>query len=202
MNENFLKEFISSTIDKYSSVDDIPNNMLKQTISVLFKYILEIINASFSSGVFPQFLKLSHITPIINDKRDVNSLSNYRLISNLSFMSKLIDKCVFLQLQEHLYVNYLLFEYQSAYKHFHSCETALLKIYNDILFMLKPNSYVGMLFLDFSSAFDIVDHQILLKKLNITMVLKGQFYNGSKFYLSDRQFQVKVKVGNSLSSPI
>ena len=73
------------------------------------------------------------------------------------------------QLTNHIYDNELGFQYQSGFKRNHSCETALLKIYQDVLGMMAPNKYVVMLFLDFSAAFDTVHHEILLQKLEKTV---------------------------------
>ena len=82
----------------------------------------------------------------------------------------MLEKCVFVQLKQHLDKNNLHFKVQSAYKTNYNCKTALLKIYDDLLQILKPNSYLIILFLDFSSAFDTIYHQILLERV------KSQFF--------------------------
>ena len=193
VDEMFLKEIISSIKDKYSSVDDIPLKLIKPTINILFNFILDIVNNSFYHGVFPEYLKLSHITPIVKNKKgDVNSLQNFRPINRLSFLSKIIEKCALVQLQKHISQNDLSFVYQSAYKTNHSCETALLKIYNDVLNMLSPNSHVVMLFLDFSAAFDTVDHSILLQKLKDQYSINGKALKWFESYLTNRKFKVKI----------
>ena len=194
IDKESVKCMIDSTKDKYSSIDDIPQCMIRKTIYSSSNYLLDIINYCFSHGVFPQCLKLSHITPIVKSmKEDLEMFSNYRPISILSFLSKLIEKCVLVQLLNHLDQNNLSYHYQSAYKSYHSCETALLKIYDDILHMLDSRSYVFMLFLDFSSAFDTVDHHILLEKLEKNFYVKGMALKWFKSFLSNRQFKVNVE---------
>ena len=189
----YLQELINKTNNKFSSVDNIPPVLLDGIQKTLLNKILNIVNLSLTEGIFPEPLKTGHITPVIkNAKGDINSLFNYRPIFDLSFVSKLIEKCVLHQLQNHMEVNKLTFKLQSAFKKMHSCETALLKIYNDILTELGPNQHSMMLFLDFSSAFDTVNHKILLKKLEHQFNIKGSALNWFKSYLENRKFKVKV----------
>ena len=95
---------------------------------------------------------------------DSNDIKNYRPISNLSFLSKLIKRVIANQLQLHLSSNGLMCEYQSACHKFHSSETALLCIQNDVLVSLDFGHSTALL-LDLSVAFDTIDHNILLHRL-------------------------------------
>ena len=92
-------------------------------------------------------------------------MQNYRPISNLSFLSKVIEKFVYSQVMQHLLSNDLLGHFQSAYRPNHSCETALMMIHNDIGSMLDAKLNVVLLVFDLSAAFDTVNHNILLEKL-------------------------------------
>ena len=92
---------------------------------------------------------------------DVEVFSNFRPISNLTFMSKLTEKVVASQLINHISSNGLDEILQSAYKQFHSTETALVKVFNDIILDVDRNRTVILLLLDLSAAFDTVDHTIL-----------------------------------------
>ena len=93
---------------------------------------------------------------------------NYRPISNLSFLSKVIEKCIPVcnQIMPYQMSNDLFGVLQSAYKRCHSCETALVVIHNDIETMLDSKLNVALLIFDLSAAFDTVNHQLLLKKLH------------------------------------
>ena len=83
--------------------------------------------------------------------------NNYTPVSNLTTLSKILEKCILIQLSDHLQKNGLYAWYQSAYWHFNSFETALMKIYNDDLEDLTSESYVTMTFINFSTAFDTVN---------------------------------------------
>ena len=92
--------------------------------------------------------------------------ANYRPISNLKVISKIIEKVVAVRLQKYLEANHLNEPLQSAYKPFHSCETALVRVHNDILVSVDKRHCVMLLLLDLSAAFDTIDHDILLTRLH------------------------------------
>ena len=99
-----------------------------------------------------------------------SSLKNYRSILNLNYVGKLIEKAVSVQVAEHMDRNKIGEIFQSAYKPKHSCETALLRIFHDMLTRLDKDQGVLVALLDLSAAFDTVDHTILLKRLKVTHV--------------------------------
>ena len=134
INKEYLADIMIKTNKKFSSVDNIPSSLLKDIMECSIDEILDIINCSLQTGTFPKSLKLSHVTPAIKDaKKDQNSYANFRPIHELSFVSKLMEKCVVDQLQLHLEKNNLNFIYQSGFKRNHSCETELIKVYDDLL---------------------------------------------------------------------
>ena len=92
---------------------------------------------------------------------DKEVLKNYRLVSNLSFISKVLEKVVARRLDDHMLDNNLYSSVQSAYRERHSTGTALLKVQSDILSTLDPGSGAVLLMLDLSAAFDTIDHGIL-----------------------------------------
>ena len=133
-----------------------------------------IVNLSLSSGKFPSVLKTGIVTPVLkSQKLDTEMFNSYRPVTNLSLLSKILEKCALHQLTNHLNKNNLCSLYHSAYKPFHSCETALVKIYDDVLMYLSTESYVMMALLDFSAAFDTVDHSILIQKLENNYGIRG-----------------------------
>ena len=102
------------------------------------------------------------------------NISNYRPVSNLSFLSKLIEKAALFRLNSHVDDHRLLPKNQSAYRRFHSCESALLRLVNDLLDGMEKQEVTALIAIDLSAAFDTVDHDILIE------VLKNQYGVGSK----------------------
>ena len=123
------------------------------------------------------------------------SPSNYRPISLLPVCSKLLEKCVQQQLSSHLHSNDLLFPYQSGFRPMHSIQTLLLHCLDD--WYLDRKQYVGVVFLDISKAFDIVNHDLLLAKLS-QIGLSPSATAWFKSYLSDHS--LVTRVGDSSSS--
>ena len=128
-----------------------------------------------------------------------NLLKNYRPISNLPFLSKIPEKLVLHKLLSHLQENNLSNPFQSAYWAGHSTETVLLRIVNDILSALDNDNISVLLLLDLSAAFDTIDHQILLSRLNSVFGIQTTALQWFHSYLSDR-YQ-STSVSNSSSSP-
>ena len=188
-----LTDVLNSLSNKHCELDLIPTPLYKTVITRLSSYILHIINTTLSLGIFPAAFKKALVKPVPkNSDLDKNILSNYRPISNLCFLSKLIEKCVLKQLLHHLSENDLFGSFQSAYRQFHSCETAITKITNDILVTLDNNEAEFLIFLDLSSAFDTVDHSVLLKKLNDDFYINDTVLCWFKSYLTDRSYSVKI----------
>ena len=95
-----------------------------------------IINLCFSSGIFPASFKPAVVKPLLKKPcLDSEILKNFRPVSNLTFLSKLIEKVIARRLFAHLQDNGIMEKFQSAYKTKHSTETALLRVYNDVMFM-------------------------------------------------------------------
>ena len=120
-------------------------------------------------------LKESVVTPILKKTGlDADVLSNYRPVCGGMYIDKLIQRMASLQLYEHMSRNGLHIAQQSGYKVFHSCETVLLKIVNDVLIVLDKGSCCILLLLNLSAAFDTVDHEELLYILEHEIGLKGK----------------------------
>ena len=159
-------------------------NELSPFLTVLF-------NRSLQTGVFPASQKAAIITPVIKkatlDPYDTNS---YRPISNLSFVSKLLERCANDQLNEHLNANGLLPDVQSAYRRNHSTETAVLSVLSDAYAAADVKQVTLLCLLDLSAAFDTVDHGILLRRLQHTYGLRGNVLEWFCSYLTDRSQSV------------
>ena len=114
------------------------------------------------------------MTPLLKKPNlDTNVLEHYRPVSNLHYVSKILEKVVAMQLSHHLHENNLLEPHQSAYRTAHSTETALVRVSNDILRAIDNKQSVFLVLLDMSSAFDTIDHSILLSMLNQRYAIGG-----------------------------
>ena len=114
-------------------------------------------------------------------------LENYRTVSNLSFISKIVEKVVLQQLVDYLNHNNLLCTSQSKYRPHHSTETILLKAANDILLGLDKRRISSLTLLDLSSAFDTIDHNILLDRLNDLHGISSTCQSWFRSYLSSKR---------------
>ena len=141
------------------------------------------------------------MTPLLKKPGlDIECLKNYRPISNLPFLTKLLEKVVLRQLQTHLVDNGLLDVYQSAYRKNHSTETALLHVVNKLLLSSDQNKVSVLSLLDLSAAFDTIDHQILLNRLKHDFGITDSALKWFTSYLTDRS--QRVIVGNTESKPL
>ena len=162
--------------------------------------LAKIVNTSFSSGLFPKSLKTAKVVPIHKggSKLDV---SNYRPISLLGSFSKIYEKLMHKRVLEFFDQNNTLFENQYGLRPGRSCEHALLNAQNSILQSLNKKQISVLLLLDYSKAFDVLDHNTLLHKLEhygIRGIVKEWF----KSYLSDREQFVSINGTTSEKKPI
>ena len=168
-------------------LDPLPATLLKQHFDLLLPIILKIVNLSLESGHFPSSLKTAVLSPLLKKANlDHEVLANYRPISNLKVISKIIEKVVAVGLQKYLEVNQLNEPLQSVYKPFYSCETALVRVHNDIFVALDKRHCVMLLLLDLSTAFDTVDHDILLTRLLSNYSISGIALEWFRSYLTNR----------------
>ena len=196
-----VQKIIMKSSNATSELDPIPTTLVKSCISVLLKPITNIVNLSISTGTVPRKFKQAYIKPLLK-KPSLNKdeLKNYRPVSNLSFISKILEKVILIQLQEHLSSNNMLNSFQSAYKKFHSTETALLKMHNDILMNTDNGNLTALLLLDLSAAFDTIDHTSLFKLLEKNFGITHDALSWFSSYLTDR-IQI-VKIQNCTSTPV
>ena len=128
---------------------------------------------------------------------DPEELRNYRPVANLPSLFKIIERAAVEQVQEYLDVNNLHAKMQSAYRPCHSNETALLRIYYDLLPAIDQHQEIVLILLDMTAAFDTIDHQILLDRLSKRYGICGTALSWFASYL-DGRFQ-RVVIKDSLS---
>ena len=154
-------------------LDPIPSKLVKELFPVLSQHMLKIINTSLVTGYVPQSLKVAVIKPLLKKPDlETDKLENYRPISNLPFLSKLLEKAIDRQLSIYLSSNHIHETFQSGFRSHHSTETAL-KVTNDLLLSADHNSVSILILLDLSAAFDTIDHKILLDRLQSCVGLQG-----------------------------
>ena len=117
---------------------------------------------------------------------DKEILKNFRSVSNLSFLSKVIEKVIVSRLADHTAANDLMDPMQSAYRKGHSTETALLRVHNDVIGAVDKGNGVILVLLDLSAAFDTVDHSILLNFLKKHVGVDGCALRLFESYLTGR----------------
>ncbi len=117
-------------------------------------------------------------------------------------MSKILEKVVLVQLQVFLRSNQIYEMFQSGFRKLHSTETALLKVYNYILMSTDAGNAVALILLDLSSAFDMVDHNLLLSRLKNCVGLRGTVLNWFQSFLTNRKFSVCTGQYTSSSAPL
>ena len=200
VTEDQVTEIIMKFPSKSCSLDPWPSFLVLDYLDMLITPITSIINAPLKQGKCSNFFKQAHVTPILEKSSlDKEILKNYRPVSNLNFISKILERIVAVQLQIHLDEAGLMNAFQSAYRK-HSTESVLLSIHNDILLNMAKGSVTALTLLDLSAAFDTIDHTILLDRLNVLYGISELALGWFKSYLSGRTHLVKV--GNTLSHPV
>jgi hypothetical protein len=191
-----VQHLLKNLPSKRSSADTLPLVLVRQDKKV-FELLTEIVNDSLDSGIFPCSLKRSIVTPVLKKiGLDAEVLSNFRPVSNLDLLSKIIENVVAQQLSRHLDSSSCLHPCQSAYRRFHSTETALLRVTSDWRHSLARKQMVCVISLDVSAAFDTVSHPCMIQKLTDAAV-SGVPLAWFASYLRGRK--VCYKVGASIS---
>ena len=186
---------------KCSALDFLPTKVFSRLWPYICPIVTNIVNLSMSSGIFPDVLKMAHIKPLLKSPTlDTEDLLSYRPVSNLSFVSKVVETAMNSQLQQHFTENNLMCTYQSAYRKGHSVESALTHVYSSILKELDRGRSVFLVMLDLSAAFDTISHERLLHVLDRRFGLRSKALHLIQSYLSNRVSAVKVR--GTLSTPI
>ena len=199
VGESDIHRLISSAANKQCELDPVPTWLVKKYADELAPFITHLFNASLTTGQFPSSQKCAVVTPILKKPTlDPNDLLNYRPISNLTFLSKLLERTVHEQLMSYISENNLLPDEQSAYRIHRSTETAVLRVLSDAFAAADRGMVTLIGFLDLSAAFDTVDHRILLDRLYYSFGLKDTALRWMTSYL-DGRFQF-VRFCGSVSS--
>ena len=147
---------------------------MTQYLDLLSKAIARVINCSIETGTVSGVLKSAIIIPTVKNNLPPTEIKNFRPISNLTFISKILERVIYAQLTDYLNSNNLNEPMQSGFTANCSTETALLKVQSDILGALGERKVTLLVLLDLSSAFDTLDHTHLLKTLEICYNINGK----------------------------
>ena len=179
----------------------IPADILQLIKLTISENLSDIINISFNTGIYVENLKISKVIPVYKGKGNNLECSNYRPISLLSNIDKIIEKLMHKRLYSFLSKNKLIYNLQFGFRKNHSTSHALIYLTESIRKALDENCYSCGVFVDLQKAFDTVDHDILLQKLN-HYGIRGVENNWFKSYLSTRRQFVCINGVNSKENHI
>ncbi len=201
MRDNFMQSFFFEPVDveeitnilkrlkpkKSSGYDNISAHLLKNFTNELALPISIIVNSSLCSGIVPDCMKLAKIVPVYKQKGDAQLFTNYRPISLLPVLSKILEKVVHKRLYDYLIKNKILNKSQYGFRNQHSTTDAITELVSHILHNFDQRKFTLSVFLDLSKAFDTIDHNTLLKKL-YHYGIRGIALDWFKSYLVRKQF--------------
>ena len=200
VDNDMLSKVFSQLKASTCFLDPIPTSLFKSVYSSLDGDLLTIVNSSLQMGVFPSAFKTALVKPLLKrNGLDVLDPNNYRPVSNLPFLSKILEKLVFNQLNDFINSKNIHEIFQSGFRSKHSTETALVKVVNDLRHDLDTRKLAVLVLLDLSAAFDTVDHRILLNRLHNLIGISGTVFKWFQSYLTDREFFISLNECSSMS---
>ena len=195
MTEDEVRKIVKGLATKNCELDPTPSRLLKESLHEILPALTKLINLSLKQGIFIEHWKTALFRPIIKKIGLELILKNFHPVSILSFLLKLLECCALKQFNNHCDNEKLLPDYWSAYCPNYSCETALVKICNDILWSMESQRISALVTLDLSAAFDTVDNDILLKVLDKQFGIQDKALHWFDSYLRPRGCKVKKMKG-------
>lgn len=177
--------------------DEIPAIFIKKLCPFIVPFITHIVNCCLTKSYFPKLWKIANIIPI-SKVSSPTSIEDFRPISILPCLSKVLERVMKEQIQFFVSTNNLLFKYQSGFRSHHSTTTAMLKVVDEIARGFERNEATVLVLLDLRKAFDSVDHGKLIGKLRALFKFSSRACSLLQSYLNDRK--QRVKLGQSLSA--
>ena len=192
-----LDKLIDKLPNKTSSgFDNISNILLKKLKTCIIGPLVEIFNCSLATSTFPQKMKLAIVVPLHKGQSTMD-LGNYRPISLLLTISKLLEKIMYTRVYEYLNNTNQIYESQYRFRAKHSCEHAIGELIGEITKSVELNKQTICVFLDLSKAFDTLEHSVIFKKFE-RYGLRGPCLEWFKSFLYGRTLRVKCNMGNGI----
>ena len=185
-------KIIMSMKSKSCELDTVPTHILKEILPACLDSVTTAVNLSLTTEEFSGEWKTAIVWPLLKKTKLELINKNYRLVSNLCFISKVVEKCMEEQHMDYCLQHNLLADFQSAYCKNYSTQISLLNITNDILWGMENQEITTMLILDLSAAFDTVDHDLLLTIMEQTFGVKEKALKWFDNYLMPRYFKVCI----------
>ena len=174
MTAEEIQKLISSAPKKTCELDPAPTWLVKDMRGLLSPFISLLINKSLTADCFPAAFKEALVRPLLKKVGlDAGDQNCFQAVSNLSFLSELLEIVVQARLQAFQESNRLMPKTQSTYRKYHSTKTAVTRVYNDLLLAADRGQVSALCLLDLTAAFDTVDHQLLLLRLERQFGLRG-----------------------------
>ena len=194
VSEDFIyKELKSLNPSKATGIDDINPIFLRDGAELIKGAVTHIINLSIKTNVVPEMFKYAIVKPL-HKKNSRLEVGNYRPVSILCTLSKILEKSIFNQMNEFLVKNNILYDFQSGFRGSYSTDTCLINLMDHIKLLNSKNMFAGMVLMDLQKAFDTVDHNILCKKLE---AMGLDFTEWVKSYLNERKQVVEANGAKS-----
>jgi hypothetical protein len=183
--DNIIRSFKTKNSTGY---DEISIRTLRYSLPYIISPLTYICNATLNHGLFPDRLKYASVIPI-HKKGDSQNINNYRPISLLTVFSKVFEKMIYVRLYKHLTVNNILTPNQFVFRTAYSTEQAIFSPINSVLEAMDKKHLVGGIFCDLQKAFDSVDHEILINKIQFYGI-QGKMGKLIQSYITDRYQKV------------
>jgi hypothetical protein len=191
VSELEVSKLILNAKRTHCNLDPLPTWLLIKCLPTILPMLTTIVNLVLHYGMSSCW-KVAHVTPLLKKKSlDRNVFSNYRPVSNVPYLSKVVERAVVTRLRCHLNINSLEDSNQHAYKFSHSCETALTVISDAAYHSMEEGKVLLLVLLDLSSAFDSVDHTLLVEKLD-QFGITGNALQWFKSYVTGRSQSVVI----------
>ena len=193
LTDEDVHRIVMSSSNSTCSLDPNPTWLIKRCSDVLTPIITQMINLSLSEGHVPAQWKNAVVRPLLKKSGLDPVLKNFRPVSNLAFVGKAAEKAVIEQLINHCTTHQLLPVNQSSYRKYHSTETALVKVHNDILTSMDNQEVTFLILLDLSAAFDTINHSLLMNIVENDFGITGLAKKWLASYLGNRQQRITIK---------
>ena len=202
---------LSIPTHKATGGDGISAKILRIAAPAIAPSLTKLLNHGLSTQTFPTIWKIAKVTPVFKGNGSRNDKNNYRPISVLPILSKVLEKHICEHLCNFLRENDFFHPLQSGFRKSHSTETALIRLVDQLLFNLDNDKVTGLVFIDYKKAFDLIDHKLLLSKLKALgvgerslpmfrdyMSGRRQFVNIDGYYSTQRALTLGVPQGSIL----